>query len=342
MKTKITALLIGAAMLCSCERQFELHPEDYSNMIRLECVADACNDSVYIYPSICIPAHVRVKDIPSLQVTGLGIEVDGKFHNALLTENGWAVPGSVPEGAELKVKATAAGTADAYAETVVPCKPQIKVKCTPYEYVGSGWTTGISYNLKLNISIEDDDNDTGFYAVQIANKVIDRLVYTDEAKAMGYEDVEGSYVYCSTPEDISVSSFDEVESDDGVTIGYDGYRLGYSYSGPMRLYRTYELDGRDLFVSVEPDRSVKEPETIASRECIYKYQVRLYRVSPEIYRYAKAYNLERNNGLSSLGLAPVNFTFTNVVGGSGFFGAMTCTCSEWIDNPFHIEESTEE
>lgn len=369
MKNTLPIIIIGAALLCSCEKRFELHPENYSNMIRLECVADADNDSVYIFPSICVPTQVTLRDRnrnqASVEITGLGIEIDGQYHQAVRTEYHeteivwdeeynnddfivhtheevvtkyrWAVPGSVPEGASLKIKASAVGTEPVYGETVVPAKPQIGVTCTPYEYTeGFGddkWTTQY---LKVKIDVTDKANDTGYYALQIMQKRRYVRQYTDEGKELGLQDVDETTLYSTTPEKINESTFDDMESDSGITLGYDGYRLSYYYSGPLCIYKSAEIDGQEMYIRVNPDYIVTGNPLVIKNESRTEYQVRLFRISQEVFRYAKAYNLEGNE-LSEAGLAPVNFTYSNIIGGSGYFGSFTCAESGWIENPFVME-----
>lgn len=363
MKRTIILMLLGAAALCSCEERFEIHPENYSNMIRLECVADAARDSVFIYPMVCVPAHVRIKTPPQFDITGLGLEIDGVFHKAEnisytvwerpdpyfdedgmihyqeepepVTRHRWAVPVSVPEGAELKIKASAAGVESVYGTTVVPHRPDVKIECTPYEYVeGTGDQKWSTFYLKVRIRIEDKANDTGYYALQMMEEDRHIIRYTDEAKEEGYEDSDDVNTYGITPENINSTSFDDIEDNSGITVGYDGYKLSYYYSGPMRLYKSDELEDSELYFRITPDfENGPNSHTIYSKHTS-RFKIKLYRVSPEIYRYIKADELESNNELASLGLAPVNFTYSNIIGGSGYFGAWSHYEGEWTDNPF--------
>ena len=365
MKRLITTIF-GIILLTACEKSFELHPEDYSNMIRLECVADASADSVYIFPSLCIPTHIKPKGIPSLDITGLSIEVDGQEHQAQLisynvledptfhidefgmpaidtekvvvTKYRWTVPGTVPEGASLKIKASATGMEDVHGVAIVPFKPKLNISCSPFDYTehiwGDSWTT---HYLKIDIDVEDRENETGYYAVQILQKSHQYCEFTEEAKAEGNMDYDYVSTQSITPENLNISSFDDVEDNEGITIGYDGYRLAYYWSGAMRLYTAEELENTTLYLRAYPDEENRTSQYITRSGHTSQYKVKVFRVSPEIYRYAKAYNLERNNDLAAMGLAPVNFTYSNIVGGSGFFGALSSTESEWIANPFKQE-----
>ena len=362
---KIATILLEAILLTGCEKSFELHPEDYSDIIRLECVADATKDSVFIFPSICVPAHTKIRDNVVLDLTGLSIEVNGEERKAVMVdytewetpypyvdENGeyivpepvpvvkhrFAVPGAVPEGASLKIKASAKGMEDVYGLAKVPVRPKLDISCTTYDFTDYGWGgSWTTHYLKFKFDIKDKENETGYYAVQILRKSHSYCEYTEEAKAEGNEDYDYVSIEGITPEDISESSFLEVEENDGITIGYDGYRLSYYWSGAMRLYTAEELENACLYVRVYPDSENNNNPYIIRSGSESMFKTVIFRVSPEIYRYSKAYTLEKNNDLAGMGLAPVNFTYSNIIGGSGYFGAMNCVEGEWMENPFKQE-----
>ena len=68
-----------------------------------------------------------------------------------------------------------------------------------------------------------------------------------------------------------------------------------------------------------------------------KYKVSIYRVSPEFYRFNKAQYLLRTNYLAELGLSPSTFSYTNVRGGFGVLGALTCSSTPWYQAPAEPE-----
>lgn len=61
-----------------------------------------------------------------------------------------------------------------------------------------------------------------------------------------------------------------------------------------------------------------------------QYQVQLYHLSPEFYRYVKSINDIDNNNLAQRGLSMLLPTYTNVSGGVGILGAYWMTESGWL------------
>lgn len=62
----------------------------------------------------------------------------------------------------------------------------------------------------------------------------------------------------------------------------------------------------------------------------YEYRIKVYRFSPEMYSYIRARYVSDNSVLPShLGFTPPTYTYTNIVGGIGVFGAVTAYESEW-------------
>ncbi|MBO4263372.1 MAG: DUF4249 domain-containing protein [Bacteroidales bacterium] len=64
------------------------------------------------------------------------------------------------------------------------------------------------------------------------------------------------------------------------------------------------------------------------------YRVRLYRLSPEFYYYAKALYGSQFDFLSNMGLIPPNFTYSNVKDGLGVVGALAGTETDflWVED----------
>lgn len=63
----------------------------------------------------------------------------------------------------------------------------------------------------------------------------------------------------------------------------------------------------------------------------YEYNVRVFRLSPEIFHFYKArYIIEWTDVPVHLGFSPVTYTYTNVEGGLGMFGAVACYESGWF------------
>ena len=69
------------------------------------------------------------------------------------------------------------------------------------------------------------------------------------------------------------------------------------------------------------------------RSQLHTYKLRLYTLSPEMYRYLKSLNDNANNELGHAGLAPLRNLYTNVEGGFGVLGGCRIVETGWLDNP---------
>ena len=64
-------------------------------------------------------------------------------------------------------------------------------------------------------------------------------------------------------------------------------------------------------------------------EC-FEYKVKVCRLSAELYHCFKAlYIADNSDAPIHLGFSPVTYTYTNVEGGLGIFGAMSVYESDW-------------
>jgi len=61
-----------------------------------------------------------------------------------------------------------------------------------------------------------------------------------------------------------------------------------------------------------------------------KYQVELYKITPEYYQFLKSINNQDNNEYIETGLTTVQPITSNVTGGLGMIGGWNCSRSEWI------------
>jgi len=79
----------------------------------------------------------------------------------------------------------------------------------------------------------------------------------------------------------------------------------------------------------EPEEEVKIP--VATH---VSCDISFYRLSPELYYYARALYLCQLDFLANMGLIPANFTYSNVEGGLGIVGALAGTSVSLEDQKF--------
>ncbi len=64
----------------------------------------------------------------------------------------------------------------------------------------------------------------------------------------------------------------------------------------------------------------------------FSFKIYLYRLSPELLRYMKANAIPADNVTILFAMAPPSYVYTNIHGGVGVFGGMTCAETEWLPN----------
>ncbi len=64
----------------------------------------------------------------------------------------------------------------------------------------------------------------------------------------------------------------------------------------------------------------------------FRYKVFLYRLSPELLRFVKANMVYNYNGGVLFAMAPPSYVYTNIRGGVGVLGGITCHETDWLPN----------
>ena len=106
----------------------------------------------------------------------------------------------------------------------------------------------------------------------------------------------------------------------------DGNVIGEVYVKPHNKYMVAANYGYIFDPITETDKRVKY-EIYETRE----YNVKVFRLSPEMYHSFKArYIMDWSDIPVHLGFSPVTYTYTNVKGGLGVFGAMSSYESGWF------------
>ena len=117
--------------------------------------------------------------------------------------------------------------------------------------------------------------------------------------------------------------------------------LDYS-GGEMLVAPAEDEDGKsvlDLYVAVTERRLVSASYTNTGGEQLinyeiyedFEYDLKVYRLSPELYHCMRArYIVEESDAPIHLGFTPVTYTYTNVVGGLGMFGAVSMYETDWF------------
>lgn len=330
----------------SCERIID-YPVDENGRIYVDAVvgtegADRIN-LVVSRPAFGSEA-VSAEDIRlSLTNEGKPVELvrDMDYESAIEGEISYLVHGDFLPGQKLELKAEAEGLPSVKALTSVPAAmPEVEVTCREVksyrdddEYSGS---SSLRTLWEIHLTMDEKPDKDSFFGVQVLKDVsYDTLgkvpEYTwDDFKNAGKTEFDALHVNTKSGEGGSISS---VEKELNVIFG----------GGDMRVFAA-EADGEGLAldVYVYPTSSHRKAGSYHFNEAgeeiweweiqeIYKYNIIVYRISPEMYHCFRArYMIDAADVPIHLGFTPATYTYTNIEGGLGMFGAVSTYESGWI------------
>ena len=203
------------------------------------------------------------------------------------------------EGDKLELTAGAEGMETVMASTVVPGF------FTGYEIGEFEITSGLVDKYRIVISYEDDPETDDFYGVSVEQTA---LIQDPDWE----EPIEDSFhLYPG-------EGYDELTLDPG------------AYSPTVS-----EIEGQTVFIWKDEDEDgsyeVRFQGSYAHPYCVeIRTRFCFYKLSEELYKTLKADFEAGYNPLFYIGLATPSFTYSNIRGGIGYFGAYSKTWSDWI------------
>ncbi|WP_036909914.1 DUF4249 domain-containing protein [Prevotella sp. FD3004] len=114
------------------------------------------------------------------------------------------------------------------------------------------------------------------------------------------------------------------EMDENFGFDSDFFREFYIFSDASINGQTYTLH-----------LNVATNATVSHYEFLMRYQVQLYHITPELYRYVKALNDVENNELAQSGFSLLTPTPSNILNGVGIMGGYNVTETEWITKTYY-------
>ena len=330
----------------SCERVIDF-PLDENGRIYVNAVVgteDAGRINLVVSQPVLGSETVSAEDI-SLSLTDEGKPVelvrDMDYVSDIKGEISYLVHADFQPGQMLELRAEADGLPSVKALTRVPARmPDVEVTCREVksyrddeEYSGS---SSLRTLWELHLTMDEKPDKDSFFGVQVLKEVsydtlgkVPEYQWEDFANA-GKTEYDALHVNSKSGEGGSISS---VEKE--LMVVFAG--------GDMRVLSAEEEgDGSALDVYVYPTESHRKSgsyhyndagEEVAEWEIreIYKYKIIVYRLSPEMYHYFRArYMIDMADVPIHLGFTPATYTYTNIEGGLGMFGAVSVYESGWI------------
>ncbi len=338
------SFLIVLMVLLSCERVVDF-PKDPSGMIYIDAVVGGASNRINVQVSQPIDGS---EDAVAENVI-LVMEADGKPVELLRdldyeSEEGvvsYIARTSFSPGQNLMLKASAEGLPSIKAATTVPHPlPRMDITCGLIDSYKNEDPGLVSSNIKelfnFRIVMDEEPREDSFFGVQILRRKLHDYVgvvpdTTKEHYESLSEDVyDDIYVYTDMAEHSGLSSL-KVE----LVTDFDG--------GEMKVSPASPDNGRSVLgVQVKPKArrmlvGSYNSETDENYEVYeyFLYKVRVYRLSKEMYHCLRAgFIAKHSDAPIDLGFTPVTYTYTNINGGLGIFGAVSLYETDWQSYEF--------
>lgn len=270
-------------------------------------------------------------------------------------------------GDEVEVRVKGGSLPEATGTTTVPDRPVIS-SYTLEEVNTSDSTTAIRARLKLDHPVADGE----YYGLEIYEFTVSYYTMIDTTGLFPKVYIDSVYYTAHhTPGQVAtMSDINSLDLDSFAQVLYvpGGIVNRVTEYCPMMLLTNRQFDGDSysfyldssfsFFDMIEIDEDpVDYPEEYTGDDYYYDdpeepetdnplypwlrtmigskttYSVSLFRLSEELYNYCKAQYLINFNMLSNFGVTPPNFTYSNVYGGLGVVGGLSCTVTEAVQAP---------
>lgn len=260
--------------------------------------------------------------------------------------NLWYTDAPVREGDDLSLTVKAKGMEEVSAKATVPRKAVIQgidaaPRCstvTDFDY------TYTEKYLHFDINITDASPDD-YYGITVKQEQETTVTY-DDGKTESYSHTGYGSIIDWSGSDSDIMAELQATGSAWTDAYYNGYFIDSFGAMNMKLVSGSNLkdghlqfdcnilwseDSDNIYSSFDGNSLVEERVHIKRKA---QYKLLIYRVSPEFFRFSKAQYLQRNNSLAEYGLSPSTFSFSNVNGGFGLLGGISCTSTPWYPSPF--------
>ncbi len=324
-------------LLSSCEIPFSLE-NTAEPKIYIQCIPSP--DSTVLQIRYAAPAVGNAEEsVPASfapQVSVLVNSVPRAFENE--GEGRFVSHDSLQEGDEIQVDASSPGLPSASGKTLVPPVPAIAD--LSFETVEVD-TVSVR---KVTITLQRAPEEGEYYGLQVRRRTA--VLYWDGS----FDSVD---LFIVPGKLMTALDAGGVDMEDFMQVNFTGGLFPGNYERPMSLLTAKQFEGnRYSFYLDSADTDFwtalsevdwenyewgpnpgdeEEKDTRVPLGTATYCQVFLYRLSPETYRFAKAVYQSGMDFLANMGLIPANFTYSNVEGGLGVVGALSCDTADFLE-----------
>ena len=323
-KTIYSLITLSLVLLCACTKtDMDIEIKKSDPKLVLYCFPNTESDTTIISLTTSLPLTagtqiIKMEQQLTVKNPQITYRVNGQERTVYYTEErmknvppmSYYVLGNHQPGDQVSIDASAPGYPDIHAETYIPEMPEV----TAFKKAHSVFIDGATYD-QYHLTLNDTHTED-YYAVQAYN-----IHEYEQYRGEGY----GYIDYSAKVDTIYECKLTDINIDDEPAINpistlddffsYNNTFLGYFY-----IFNDNIFNGKSytLLLNMRPQGDYTYTHGIKSLKS--GYQFKLYKISPEYYRFIKSVNDINNNDLGEIGLAPVNPTLNNVTGGYGVVG----------------------
>lgn len=340
-----TAGLVLMLMFTSCEYEFDVKGLEQEGRLFMLSIPGGADTTVVQLMST-VPIGNQTQEAVSVNDVEVEMKIDGKPVALLvgdgsdedIPEGARYVVGHLAPGTEVEIDASVDGLEPVSAVTSVPPEfPEHEISVEKVELPEFDSNEIRKRQLSVTVSFTDDGQTEDYYGIQVCRwYTIDRHYDPDRVSVSGEDEYKFMEPYLGeiTPGDIEISSRNAP-----LTLSYTRGNGIYSPSPDKRTMLIWDdagFNGGEASIEFSTDYTADYDYSFGDAgyvSYLYRYKVYLYRLSPELYRFVKSNWIAWDSQLVYLGLASPSFVYTNVSGGLGVCGGISCTESPWFDNP---------
>ncbi len=340
---RIIFILAAFIIAVSCEKETEFPADKDGRIFVSAMLGTDGKDRI----SITVSQPALGEEDATAEDVSLYLEADGEnveLERDMDDKDGvsYIPQGIFSPGQKLVLRAEADGLPSAKAETRVPeslphvtITPKI-VESYRQDELGQPMPDYPYQRQNFHIVLDEEPEEDSYYGVQVLRKLVyytvgdvPDYIWDDYAERMGASEYDELYVNAAPGESGSLSS---IETE--LIVDHDG--------GPMRVALGELENGKsaiDVYVqatehlmrSAQYTHKDGEEELLYAIFELYEYKLKVFRLSPEIFHYFRGrYVVEESLAPIHLGFTPVTYTYTNVEGGLGMFGAVSMHETDWF------------
>lgn len=304
----LTCCIIAAA-LASCCDQFDLNQLQNPSKLVVYCFpSDADTTYISVTNSVGVKKYADTHKIHNIASARVSYTVNGQPRPVSQQADGtFYVVGTHQPGDHVCISVEHPDYATVSAQTTVPEQVPVELKDVREVMEYDSYWLEMGHYYQLRATFTDPVASTDYYAVRVRVYGI----VGDNHPMEFWPDI-------ATIDEPQLQGLSDIDGDFGFENEY--YQHFYIFNDQGINGQTYTMH-----LDIQAQHYSDNPEEPA------RYQVLLYKIAPEYYRFLKSINEVENNELARSGFAQLMPTYTNIRQGAGVLGGYWWQASNWCE-----------